>query len=140
MSEIKEVHFFCWDFIFNKGRIWYEKHFDSCRNYKVVGEATPYYMYVPEVPERIYNMIPEAKLIFLLRDPVERAYSHYWHEVKTGWETLSFEEAIDIEDIRISKSELFKNHYSYLDRGKYAVQIERFLKFFPKSQILDEDF
>ena len=134
LSEKKEVHFFCWDFIYNKGIRWYEKHFIS--DSKVIGEATPYYMFHPKVPKRIYETLPNSKLIFILRNPVSRAYSHYWHEVSSGWEDKSFEEAISIEDSRIKKSQLHHLHYSYLNRGKYAKQIQRFLDYFPKSQIM----
>lgn len=136
MSEPKEVHFFCWEKRYRKGRKWYEKHFIHCEKNKQIGEATPYYMYPEKVPKRINEIIPDAKLIFTLRNPVDRAYSHYWHEVKNGWEYLSFSEAIKKEKNRIKKSPVHKNRFSYLDRGKYVIQLKRFLKYFPKEQIL----
>jgi len=137
MSEKKEVHYF--DLNYHKGPQWYESHFKNCQNKKVkaIGEASPLYMYLREVPERIHETFPDVKLIFILRNPVDRAYSHYWHEVKLGVEYLPFEEAIKRENEIISKSNLFnKQNYSYLDRGKYVIQLERFQKYFSKDQIL----
>jgi hypothetical protein len=60
----------------------------------VSGEATPYYIFHPLVPDRVYKLFPNVKLIVLLRNPVDRAWSHYHHEVRGGFEQLSFEEAI----------------------------------------------
>ncbi|MCD6143414.1 sulfotransferase domain-containing protein [Thermococcus sp.] len=136
MSSIKEVHYF--DLNYNKGLDWYEKHFiSSTSNYKAIGEASPLYMYLKEVPERIHEVLPDVKLIFILRNPVDRAYSHYWHEVKIGYEKLSFEEAIEIEKERLSNGDIISiRHYSYLDRGKYIEQIRRFKKYFSKDQML----
>ena len=135
MSEKKEVHFF--DLNWNKGLNWYEKHFKVTSGAKAIGEASPFYMYLEEVPERIHEILPDAKLIFILRNPVDRAYSHYWHEVKLGFEYLTFEEAIKKEEERLSDGTIFsKQHYSYKDRGKYIEQIKRFMKYFSKDQIL----
>ncbi len=136
LSSFKEVHYFDYNIAYKEGVKWYEKHFHKENKSKAIGEATPDYMYMPYVPQRIYNLLPNIKLIFLLRNPVDRAYSHYWHEVKFGWEKLSFEEAISIEKKRILKNKQFKRHYSYLDRGKYIIQLDRFLKYFNKKQVL----
>jgi hypothetical protein len=68
-----------------------------------VGEATPYYLFQPDVPRRVAALLPDARLIALLRDPVERAYSHYRHNVALGIETLSFEDAIDAEPERTGR-------------------------------------
>ena len=137
MSVKKEVHFF--DLNFHRGVEWYSRFFSGARygSYKAVGEASPLYMYLEEVPERIHSLLPEAKLIFILRHPVDRAYSHYWHEVKLGFEHLSFEEAVEREEERLKAGSLFaRQHYSYLDRGRYAAQLERYRKYFSKDQML----
>ena len=99
-------------------------------------------------------MIPNVKLILLLRNPVDRAYSHYHHEVSMGVETLSFEEAIDREDERL-KGEWERmledegyysfnhQHYSYLSRGIYVDQVKVWMELFSRKQILilkSEDF
>jgi len=86
-------------------------------------------------------------LIVLLRNPIDRAYSHYWREIKKGRETLSFEEAIKIEKSRLKKEieKILENghyvsfnfiHYSYLTRGIYVEQLKRWFKYFPKHQFL----
>ena len=92
-------------------------------------------------------MLPNARLIALLRNPVERAFSHYQHEVAFGREPLSFEEAIDREDERM-RGELehmlrdpsYFSHawwnYTYVARGRYAEQLERWLAAFPRDQLL----
>jgi len=137
MTPKKEVHFF--DLNYHLGIKWYKKHFKGVNNGKIkaIGEATPFYMYLESVPMRIFNTLPDVKLIFILRDPVKRAYSHYWHEVRLGYESLSFNKAIEKEEDRLSKGDLFsKQHYSYKDRGKYIIQLERFRKYFPKNQLL----
>lgn len=118
---------------------WYKSQFYRCENgnVKTVGEKNTEYMYFEQVPERIYTLMPDVKLIFILRNPVDRSYSHYWHEVRLGYEDLSFQEAIEKEEERLSSGGDFeKNHYSYKDRGKYIVQLRRFNKYFSKDQML----
>jgi len=152
----KEIHFF--DINFNKGIQWYQSHFQQnsffsllyyTKKFKdcITCEASPYYIYHPHVPKRISKIIPDVKLIALLRNPIERAFSHYHHEVKLGIEKISFEDAIKEEPKRLN-GELKKmledefyysfNHqnFSYLERGIYIEQLENWEKFFPKKQIL----
>ena len=137
MTREKETHFFCWDATYEMGLRWYGAHFEHCGGeyIKVIGEATPDYMYLPKVPERIHRDIPGVKLIFVLRNPVDRAYSHYWHEVALGWETVSFEEAVKREKERIGSSPRARFHFSYLDRGRYSEHLKRFLEYIPKTQV-----
>jgi len=120
----------------------------------MTGEASPYYIFHPLAAQRIKDTIPQVKLIAMLRDPVDRAYSHYQHSVRLGLETLSFAEAIEKENERLSGEEgkIINNpdyksfshrHYTYLTRGLYAGQISRWLDYFPREQILiikSEDF
>ncbi|OYT33099.1 sulfotransferase [Archaeoglobales archaeon ex4484_92] len=136
LSPKKEVHYF--DLNYQKGLKWYEKHFKGASSkYKAIGEASPLYMYLEEVPERIHETLPDAKLIFILRNPVDRAYSHYWHEIRLGYEWLPFEEAIKKEKERLAAGTIFdKQHCSYLDRGKYIKQLKRYRKYFSKDQML----
>jgi len=133
----KELHYF--DLNYYRGVKWYEKQFKGCKKNEInaIGEASPFYMYLEEVPERIHALLPDVKLIFILRNPIDRAYSHYWHEVKLGYEYLSFEKAIEKEEERLAKGDLFsKQHYSYKDRGKYVIQLKRYRKYFPREQML----
>ncbi|MDM8522378.1 sulfotransferase [Desulfococcaceae bacterium HSG8] len=137
----KEVHFFDNPDHFRKGAGWYRAHFPSdlprrirSEAAAITGEATPSYLCHPDVPARMYQVIPHAKFIVLLRNPVYRAYSHYNHRVKHGTETLPFEAALK------KNSEKFS---SYLARGIYADQLERWMRIFPREQFLilgSEDF
>lgn len=147
LSIIKEVHYF--DINFNKSVNWYKSYFPKKKsNYKITGEATPYYLYHPLVPMRVAKLLPQIKLIILLRDPINRAYSQYKMEVRKGRESLNnFIDAIDNEAERLhtEKEKIHSNPYyysiehqahSYLDRGLYYVQVKRWLKYFNKKQIL----
>jgi len=141
-SNTKEVRFFDFDCIYKKGTGWYEKYFEKCDRNKVVGEASPSYMNIPQAPRRMNETIPHSKLIFILRNPVDRAYSNYWHSVRKGRENLSFEKAIKREEKRVKKSSYNSKessynirHFSYLERGKYAKHIKRFFQFYSEEQI-----
>jgi hypothetical protein len=150
----KEVHFF--DVYFEQGTRWYQRFFPlrmraaaermRHRPY-LTGEASPYYVFHPHVPSRVARVLPNIKLIALLRNPVDRAYSHYQHERRRGFETLSFAEAIAQESARIEheaermlKDEQYTSynhqHYSYLSRGIYVDQLERWMRVFPSEQLL----
>jgi hypothetical protein len=135
MTRDKEAHFFCWDLLYDQGLEWYERQFEHCREGRVVGEATPDYMYLPHVPERMARDVPGARLVFILRNPVDRAYSHYWHEVQLGWERLPFERAISGEASRIRRSAEERFHFSYVDRGEYAKHLARFMEHFPEERV-----
>jgi hypothetical protein len=150
----KEVNYF--DRRYSRGEAWYRGHFPNELRVRrvrsagfepVVLEATPGYLFHPLAPERVKELIPEARLVALVRNPVERAYSHYQHEVALGREPLSFEEAIDREDERM-EGEIDRMlddpayfsyawwNYTYLARGLYAEQLERWLATFPQEQLL----
>ncbi len=145
----KEVHFF--DIRFQKGVDWYESFFKEVEDKKnqtkscLTGEATPYYLFNPLVPERSFKLIPKTKLIVLLRNPIDRAFSHYQLEIRLGNEELTFEDAINNEEKRLGNEEqkFLKNenytsfnhqHFSYLNRGIYVDQLQKWEKFFPKKQ------
>lgn len=95
----KELHFF--DLRFPNGPAWYRDQFPSLSPDTITGEASPYYLFHSHVPKRVFKLLPHVKLIVLLRNPVDRAYSHYYHAVKHGIETLPFERAIEQEDERL---------------------------------------
>jgi len=112
----------------------------------LLGEATPYYLFHPAAPARAARILPRARLIVLLRNPVERAYSHYRHCVRLGRETLSFEDALAAEPERTAGeaerlarfpfgSSAGHQHYSYAARGRYAEQLRRWLAHFDRAQI-----
>lgn len=142
----KEVHFF--DNNFARGPGWYRAHFPQApRQDRRIGEATPYYMFHPLAPARMAATIPDAKLIVVLRNPVDRAYSHYHHEVRGGTETHSFEEALTLEAQRLDgEAERMREdpnfhsaahqQYSYVSRGIYVDQLRTWHELFPKEQVL----
>lgn len=143
-SKKKEVHFF--DRRFKNGVQWYEHQFPVRPSAEhLLGEKTPYYIVHPSIPHRVFSLFPKVKIIMILRNPVSRAYSHYQFNVRNGVEPLSFEEAIEAEPERLQENKMggtpfSSNHnfkyYSYLTRGMYIDQIKRWLKYFPKKQIL----
>jgi hypothetical protein len=141
----KEVHFF--DRYYEKGMDWYLANFPMRGEVPVVGEASPSYLFHPEVPQRARAAVSHAKFIVLLRNPVDRAYSHYQLVVRRGIETLSFEDAIDKEPERLNSSDdpasLTWRYYSYIKRGLYVDQLKRWMGVFPREQFLiikSEDF
>lgn len=138
VSQPKEVHFF--DHNFDRGIDWYLEHFGAVRGEMAVGEATPDYLYHPAAMERIAATIPDVKLLVLLRNPVERAYSHYWHNRSRGRETLEFSRAVAAEPERISTDERSRAFFSYVDRGRYREQIDRVYDWFPRDRILIQTF
>lgn len=144
--EEKEIHFF--DMRYERGIDWYQSFFsEAAASEKVTGEASPYYLFHPCVPGRVKAHLPDVKLIILLRDPVARAFSHYHHAVRMGFENVSdFFDAIALEESRLLGAE--KNlaegviqqhfsfqHHSYISRGFYSHQIDRWLQHFPLSQM-----
>jgi len=144
----KEVHYF--DFHFRKSIRWYRGRFPYRRKLRagaLTFEASPYYLAHPLAPERAVRLLPEAKLIALLRNPVDRALSHYHHEVRDGRESLSFAEAIEREAERLAGEEerlgsdpeyySFNHHrYSYTTRGLYLRQLRRWTVHYPRAQLL----
>jgi len=138
VPSCKEVHFFDKKERYKKGVKWYKKSISSNSKDVLYGaDVTPIYMYHDKVPARIVNTLGrQVKIVFLLRDPVERAYSHYWMNVRRGDETLSFEEAISCEDERLKKCPMYRRKYSYIDRGFYDEQISRFLRLFDRDNII----
>ncbi|WP_111745713.1 sulfotransferase domain-containing protein [Salinisphaera orenii] len=106
-------------------------------------EASPLYIFNPLVPQRIHDLVPDTKLVLILRNPVERTISHYFHTRRKGYEDLPIEKALKCEQDRISealKKEDYKDRsfrqISYKNRGIYHVQIERYLELFRRDQLL----
>ncbi|QBQ54388.1 sulfotransferase family protein [Nitrosococcus wardiae] len=135
----KESKFFVHERLFNKGVGYYEKEYFSDWNQELaVGEIDPEYMYIEQALERIIEHFDPSnlKFIFIFRNPVERAFSHYLMTYRRGLEPLTFEEAISVEASRISQGIMPNIHYSYISRGFYLRQVEKFLMHIDKSQML----
>jgi len=106
---------------------------------RVWGEATPIYLYWPNCLERIRRYDPAMKLIFLFRDPVERAWSHWKMEHGRGWETEPFSACIREGRSRVAGDPVtpgFHRIHSYVERGFYGAQLARALALFPREQML----
>ena len=139
LSNSKEVHFFDDEEVdWSRPRYeQYHRNFSRRGHGQVCGEATPIYIYWPGALERIRAYNPDIKLILLLRDPIERAYSAWCHERRKGRETLSFSAAIREGRARVVDATGFGNrHFSYVERGFYAAQLRRALNLFPASNVL----
>ncbi|MDD5069847.1 MAG: sulfotransferase [Candidatus Omnitrophica bacterium] len=126
MSEHKELNFFCRELTWRRGLKWYKKQFPG--DFKVFGESSPSYTNFPlykGVAQRMRSVLPELKLIYLVRDPINRMISQYLDRVKGCNEHRPIEEAF-----------LEKENNVYLDYSKYFMQISEFLPFFSKKEIL----
>ncbi|HEU0102695.1 MAG TPA: sulfotransferase domain-containing protein [Mycobacteriales bacterium] len=127
MSPTKEIHFFDRDDRWARGAAWYAPHFAGATpQHAVVGEATPAYTRFPlyrDVPARAASLLPDAKLVYVLREPIARVRSHYLHHRSLGLETLPFAQAV-------------VEHSTYVDTSRYAMQIGQWLRFYDRDQLL----
>lgn len=150
----KGVHFF--DTEYERGMSWYRAHFPLQRTARAVQarvgvapltfESSPYYMFHPLAADRIADALPGVKVIVLLRDPVERAYSAHAHELARGYETEDFETALALEESRLDgeaerliadpRSHSHSHqHHGYLQRGRYIEHLERLEKVFGRDRM-----
>jgi hypothetical protein len=123
MPRIKETHFF--DLEYDKGIEYYKKYFNKVSDEKAVGEGTPNYLFLKEIPALLHKYMPEAKLIFTLRNPVDRLYSRYWN-AKAKYESnaeLSFEDKIKLKPL-------------FIEEGFYYDHLVRYYELFPKENFL----
>jgi hypothetical protein len=151
----KEIHYF--DLNYDRGLGWYRAHFPTRAQVRrsaerlggraITLEATPYYLFHPLAPHRLRGLLPECRLVVMLRDPVDRAISHYHHSLAKRVEHLPIDQAIDRESERIAgdvervltvplADGLDHPHFSYLTRGCYAEQLEAWFSVFPRDQFL----
>jgi tetratricopeptide (TPR) repeat protein len=135
----KEMDFFSWHF--QRGIDWYLAHFPPMPQGGefVTGEASPSYFDFREAPERLYSACPEAKLIVLLRNPVDRAISHFYRLKGLNWESRSLDRAISDEIERLNQNPEYiigPEPGNYLARGRYIEFIKNWLAFFPREQLL----
>ena len=131
----QEIHFFDDEKNFARGLGWYETLFEGYDGQRAVGQTSPLYLYHPAVPERIERAVPNARFLFILRNPTERAYAHYWHSVKKGYEPLDFAAALEAEPERVRRGGRQRRDHSYVDRGRYARQLARFIDRFGRERV-----
>lgn len=156
----KELHYF--EELYYRGENWYRTCFPFQfqkslakinKNKLIAGDCTPKYIDHPLVPERIFKLTPNAKFIVMLRNPIDRAFSHYKMNLKHKYEEKSFEDAIKLEPERIKDQLDFMKQtgkisfdyylYAYLDRGIYVTRLKHWMNIFPKKNFLiikSEDF
>jgi hypothetical protein len=152
MSPVKEPHFFARVSVDDpklkkkprKGKRYHSLYFADEKEYlslfdeaagcKAIGEASPSYLYDEETPLLIKNNIPDARFIAVLRDPIERAYSHYWLDVRNGNQPLGFYDAL-VEDYAKKEKGWGVSHL-YTELGFYYAQLKRYYDLFDASQIL----
>ncbi|WP_022793415.1 sulfotransferase family protein [Marinococcus halotolerans] len=155
MSNPKETHFFEVESDEKSYDYYIKKYFKNWNGEKAVGEATPSYLYVPFVPKKIHQFNPEMKLIIILRNPTQRAFSAWWMHRQKGRENLSFKSAIENNFNRINKENTFvgekgkenwKNNFealkqnkilyrTYIDMGYYSEQLLNYMHYFEKNQM-----
>jgi sulfotransferase family protein len=154
-EKIKGLYFF--DENFGRGERWYRSHFPTTATRAlsarrlghpvVAGEASPYYLYHPLAPQRAHAVAPDALVIAVLRDPVERAFSHYKERRTNGTEPLTFEEALAAEPARLAGEEeriladpgyvsFAHRHASYVDQGRYAPMLARWFDAFGRDRVI----
>jgi len=138
LPEAKEALFFSREKSYIKGVDWWMNHFFSTyNNQPIIGAFSPDYLYCNKVPSRIAKDIgTDIKLIIILRDPVNRAYSQYLMSLRRYYDTKPFLEAIELEDERVLHGEHEKDVFSYMGRSRYLEQIERYLQYFSSENIL----
>ena len=125
MPAQKELHYFVDTLNWRRGSPWYEDHFREAMACQVVGEASPSYTNFPQwegVPRRIKHLLPEVRLIYVLRDPIDRMKSHYRHEMIMGREHSSPDTA-------------FATNSSYFFRSCYFLQLEQYFECFRRDQV-----
>ncbi|MCP9799190.1 sulfotransferase [Synechococcus sp. RedBA-s] len=140
----KELQYFT--LFHDRGADWYAEQFAAAGPGQRCGDITPYYLFHPAAPGRIRDLLPEIRLIVLLRDPVERTLSGLFHSLRLGLEPLPLEEALAAEDQRLAEAEAMllageaEHHshqvHSYLSRSRYEHQLERYEGLFPPHQLL----
>jgi hypothetical protein len=154
-SVTDEVHYF--DVRYTYGRRWYRAQFPTRAHRDAIerrigmptiaGEVSPYYLFHPFAPNRAAGGVPDAKLVALLRNPVERAILRYHLMVELRKEQRPLEDALDADERRLDAGHTFEahdyddpngpaRHHTYLERGHYDEQLERWYRCFNPSQLL----
>jgi hypothetical protein len=143
----KDIKFF--DLHYQRGTLWYRSYFSTKYRMKVdrhsglrniTGDGATDYLYYPDAPQRVADLLPDVKLFLVLRNPVDRAYSHYQHGQRNHWDSLTFEEAIEQESERLKeeapgdKSLPIFRRFAYLKKGYYAEYLQKWFEIFPRER------
>jgi hypothetical protein len=141
----REIHYFNIEENFRKGLAWYERHFEEAGGRKAIGEKTPNYFWVtesthsartgthvPHVHHRLHEALPDAKIIVLLRDPVQRAISAINHLVRMG----HMPPDCDIDEVFFGRQQDLGERFGVVDMGRYARHLEAYRGCYPEDQML----
>ncbi|MGH7896506.1 MAG: sulfotransferase domain-containing protein [Candidatus Binatia bacterium] len=137
----REIHFFDKGYNYARGLEWYGRHFAAAQNAKAIGEKTPDYFWpngkptdghLPEVHRLLHAALPDARLIVILRDPVERAVSAARHLIMDGWVSP----LVALDDLLVGRARSRAEEHGVIDYGYYARHLEAYLALFPRDRIL----
>ena len=140
LPTFKEPHFFDSNKSWNKGVEWYQSSYYAKASHQCVGDFTPTYLSNNLAPGRIRKVLGnQVKFVVILRNPIDRAYSHYLHTKRDQHENLSFIEALEEEEQRLNKyrkenDQIGMIRFAYQEQGMYAKQLERYFKLFDRGQ------
>lgn len=144
LPDNKEVHYFTKHY--NNGEDWYLEHFRTAKPGQLRGEITPYYLFHEAAPARIKTLRSNMRVIALLRDPVERSLSQYFHSKRLGLENLPLTQALEAEAERLANSATViiqpggthtgHQEHSYVARSRYELQLMRYIKLFGRQNVL----
>jgi hypothetical protein len=132
-TQVNPPHQLRWHFEGYTDRHRYLRLFEGSEGFKAIGEASTSYLWHPQVAKRIRKQVPDAKILISLRDPVERAYSHYLMHVREGIQSLSFYDALT-EDMKRTDQAWAISHF-YVGKGCYATQVRRYLEVFGRDRV-----
>jgi hypothetical protein len=142
LPSFKEPHFFDIPENFEKGLEWYEKTYFKKTNSKIIADFTPSYFFDEKAPQRIFESLGQSmKFLVILRNPVDRAYSHYLHSKRDHHESKDFENALKLEINRLTQYDEKSDYLSYLrnsyvHQGLYSKMLERYLQYFSLDNFL----
>jgi hypothetical protein len=140
--SFKEPHFFDIPENFNNGLQWYEKTYFKKTDKKIIADFTPSYFFDKNAPRRIFESLgANMKFLVIVRNPVDRAYSHYLHSKRDHHEVEDFEKSLELELSRLNQYEqqsdyLFYLRHSYIHQGLYSRMLERYLQYFSLDNFL----
>jgi hypothetical protein len=138
LPDKEELHYFDnKDGLWDQGLAAYQAFFADAKPDQICGEITPDYLGYAPCCQRIHDLLPNPRLIVILRDPVERAWSHYWLSAHWGGETRPFAEAIQTESARTSQGDIYSDvAFAYLGRGRYVEHLQRYAATFGRESLL----
>lgn len=137
LPRAKEIRYFADDEFYNQGEKYLDFFYKDVAQEQIIGGGYVHLMYHPYTPERIYKYNKNARIIAILRNPIDRAYSAYWFARQNRWETAaSFEEALALEPKRRGRGDSKERvELTYLAHGHYYEQILRFVDLFGREKV-----